>query len=179
MPEVHALAAFLDARTAGLQIAAVTVASFAAVKTYDPPVTALIGRTIRSVTRHGKFIDITVGDPATDDGETLHLIFHLARAGWLRWSDSVPGTALKPGRSPIALRVALSDGSGFDLTEAGTKKSLAVHVVRSPDDVPGDAPLSSDHIRASWRSSSSSQPLVAASWNIAWNSVESIVGTLS
>ena len=42
-----------------------------------------------------------------------------------------------------------------------------------------DAPLSSDHIRASWRNSSSSQPLVAASWNMAWNSVESIVGTLS
>ena len=41
------------------------------------------------------------------------------------------------------------------------------------------APLSSAHIRASWRSSSSSQPRVAASWNIAWNSVESIVGTLS
>jgi formamidopyrimidine-DNA glycosylase len=73
-----------------------------------------------------------------------HLIFHLAKAGWLRWYDQLPSTIIRPGKTPIALRVALSDGSGFDLTEAGTKKSLAVYVVNDPQDVPGIARLGPD-----------------------------------
>jgi formamidopyrimidine-DNA glycosylase len=62
---------------------------------------------------------------------------HLARAGWLRWKDSQPDTPAKPGKTPLAFRVVLDDGSGFDLTEAGTQKKLAVYVVRDPRDVPG------------------------------------------
>jgi formamidopyrimidine-DNA glycosylase len=71
-------------------------------------------------------------------------VFHLAKAGWLRWYDALPATLIKPGKTPIALRVALDDGSGFDLTEAGTKKSLAVYVVRDPQEVPGIARLGPD-----------------------------------
>jgi formamidopyrimidine-DNA glycosylase len=86
--------------------------------------------------------------PATTDtaadGADVHLVFHLAKAGWLRWYETLPTTLIKPGRTPIALRVALDDGSGFDLTEAGTKKSLAVSVVRDPADVPGIARLGPD-----------------------------------
>ncbi|HET9632486.1 MAG TPA: zinc finger domain-containing protein, partial [Terrabacter sp.] len=48
------------------------------------------------------------------------------------------------GKSPIALRVRLSDGSGFDLTEAGTKKSLAAYIVKDPAEVPGIARLGPD-----------------------------------
>ena len=51
---------------------------------------------------------------------------------------------LRPGKSPIALRVRLSDGSGFDLTEAGTKKSLAAYIVKDPSEVPGIARLGPD-----------------------------------
>jgi formamidopyrimidine-DNA glycosylase len=80
----------------------------------------------------------------TADGADVHLVFHLAKAGWLRWYESLPTTPIKPGRTPIALRVALDDGSGFDLTEAGTKKSLAVSVVRDPAHVPGIARLGPD-----------------------------------
>jgi len=54
---------------------------------------------------------------------------------------------IRPGKSPIALRVRLDDGSGFDLTEAGTKKSLAVYVVRDPAEVPGIARLGPDPMR--------------------------------
>ena len=86
--------------------------------------------------RHGKFLDI--------DADGTHLVFHLARAGWLRWSDQLPTTVLRPGKSPIALRVRLSDGSGFDLTEAGTKKSLAAYIVTDPAEVPGIARLGPD-----------------------------------
>ncbi|WP_029146441.1 Fpg/Nei family DNA glycosylase [Microbacterium luticocti] len=136
MPEVQGLVEFLAGRIAGLRITRATVANIAALKTYDPPIEALREASVRGVTRHGKFVDV-----ATD---AAHLVFHLAKAGWLRWYDQLPSTIIKPGRTPIALRVAFDDGAGFDLTEAGTKKSLAVYVVRDPQDVPGIARLGPD-----------------------------------
>ncbi|KHK99511.1 DNA lyase [Microbacterium mangrovi] len=137
MPEVQGLVDFLGERLPGLQFSRVSVANIAALKTYDPPIDGLVGATVTGASRHGKFVDL-----ATDAG--IHLIFHLAKAGWLRWYDQLPTTIIKPGRTPIALRVALSDGAGFDLTEAGTKKSLAVYAARDPADVPGIARLGPD-----------------------------------
>ncbi|MGW9113611.1 Fpg/Nei family DNA glycosylase [Microbacterium sp. NPDC055683] len=141
MPEVEGLVRFLRARATGLAITRVQVAAIAALKTYDPPVDALVGMRVEGAERHGKFVDLRLDDGA-------HLVFHLAKAGWLRWSDALPATVVKPGRSPIALRVGFDDGSGFDLTEAGTKKSLAVYVVRDPADVPGVARLGPDPLGA-------------------------------
>ncbi len=141
MPEVEGLARFLRERLAGAVIARVRVANIAALKTYDPPVESLEGATVTDVVRWGKFIDVTAHDQAGDD---IHLIFHLAKAGWLRWYDVAPTTPVKPGRTPIALRVAFGDGAGFDLTEAGTKKSLAVYVTRTAATVPGIARLGPD-----------------------------------
>jgi formamidopyrimidine-DNA glycosylase len=136
LPEVEALAEFLAGRAVGRVVASVEVAALNALKTYDPPPSALGGLTVTGITRHGKFLDLDV------DG--LHLVFHLARAGWLRWSESLPKAPPRPGRSPIALRVRLDDGSGFDLTEQGTQKRLAVYVVRDPGEVPGIAALGVD-----------------------------------
>lgn len=136
LPEVQALVDFLAERTSGLAIADVELASFSVLKTFDPPSSALAGGPVDEVSRHGKFLDMDI------DG--IHLIFHLARAGWLRWSDELPRTVVRPGKSPIAMRVRLSDGSGFDLTEAGTKKSLAAYIVRDPREVPGVARLGPD-----------------------------------
>ena len=136
LPEVDALVGFLRERAVGHAITSATVAAISALKTFDPPLQALTGRTIDGAQRHGKFVDLELGD--------LHLVFHLARAGWLRWYEELPKTVIRPGKSPIALRVRLDDGSGFDLTEAGTKKSLAVYVVRDPAEVPGIARLGPD-----------------------------------
>ncbi|MBT2498865.1 Fpg/Nei family DNA glycosylase [Agromyces sp. ISL-38] len=136
LPEVDALVGFLRERAVGHAVTSATVAAISALKTFDPPLNGLVGQTIDGAFRYGKFVDLRVGE--------LHLVFHLARAGWLRWYDEVPKTLIRPGKSPIALRVRLDDGSGFDLTEAGTKKSLAVHVVRDPAEVPGIARLGPD-----------------------------------
>lgn len=127
LPEVAALVADLRERLVGRTIARVDVLVVSALKTFDPPVTALAGRTITDVTRHGKWLDL-----ATDDG--LHLLVHLARAGWLRWRSAAPKPT-KPGRGPLAARLVLDDGSGFDLTEAGTAKRLAIHLVHDPDEI--------------------------------------------
>ena len=136
LPEVESLAAFLRERAVGQVVARVDVLAISALKTYDPPVTALGGLTVAGVGRHGKFLDLDI------DG--LHMVIHLARAGWLRWKDEIPAKPARPGKGPLALRLHLDDGSGFDLTEAGTKKGLAVYVVRDPADVPGVAALGPD-----------------------------------
>lgn len=136
LPEVEALTGFLRANAVGDVVSKVDIAAISVLKTYDPPITAIGGLTITGVRRHGKFLDLNC------DG--LHLLFHLARGGWLRWRESMPGTPPKPGRGPLALRVHLASGAGFDLTEAGTKKRLAVYLVREPSDVPGVARLGVD-----------------------------------
>ncbi len=136
MPEVQALVDFLAARAVGHAVVGIELGSISVLKTYDPPPSALAGGPVDGVHRHGKFLDVDV------DG--IHLVFHLARAGWLRWSEAIPATVIRPGKSPIALRVRLSDGSGFDLTEAGTKKSLAAYLVRDVREVPGIARLGPD-----------------------------------
>jgi formamidopyrimidine-DNA glycosylase len=136
MPEVESLAQFLTDKCVGHAIARIDLAAFSALKTYEPPLSAFSGLEIESVTRHGKFLDI--------DASGLHLVFHLARAGWLRWRDKLPDAPTRPGKGPLALRVRLDDDSGFDLTEAGTQRKLAVYVVNDPQEIPHVATLGPD-----------------------------------
>lgn len=139
LPEVTALAEDLSSRLTGRVIRRLQIVSFAVLKTVDPPVSALEGATITGVTRHGKFLDVEAGG--------LHLVMHLARAGWIRWRAAEP-TPLRSATGPIAARLVLDDGSGFDLTEAGTKKSATVHLVRDLADVERIATLGPDPLAA-------------------------------
>ncbi|PXY31788.1 Fpg/Nei family DNA glycosylase [Prauserella muralis] len=136
LPEVEALAYHLREHAVGRTVSRVDVVSLSVLKTVTPQWTELHGREVTGAGRHGKHLDLECGD--------LHLIVHLARAGWLRWSDSLSPAPPRPGgKGPIALRVHLS-GPGFDLTEAGTKKGLAVWIVRDPAEVPSIARLGPD-----------------------------------
>ena len=128
LPEVHALVADLSARLVGRTMARLDLVSFSALKTFDPPASALSDRVITAIDRHGKFLDFSVGD--------LHLVMHLARAGWIRWRDSEPAPRTRPTSGPLTARLVLDDGSGFDVTEEGTKKSVAIWIVRSVDEIP-------------------------------------------
>jgi len=136
MPEVESLVRFLGDHLADRAFARVELAAFSALKTYDPPLSALQGLEVESVRRHGEFIDI--------DAQGIHLIFHLARAGWLRWRDEMSDKPLRPGKGPMALRAVFDDNSGFDLTEAGTQRKLAVYVTTNPMLVPHIAGLGPD-----------------------------------
>jgi formamidopyrimidine-DNA glycosylase len=151
LPEVEALAAFLRENAVGRTVIRSDVAAFSVVKTFDPPLTALNGLTVTGANRYGKFLDLDV------DG--LHLVTHLSRAGWLQWREKLSPVPPKPGRGPLAFRLHLAPAfdadsdadsdldappAGFDLTEAGTQKRLAVYLVRDPLEVPGIARLGPD-----------------------------------
>lgn len=151
LPEVTALAADLGSRLTGRVVDRLDVLAFPALKTYDPPVSALEGGTITGVGRRGKFLDV-----ALDDGE-LHLVVHLARAGWVRWRAAAPKSSGRPGSGPLAARLVLratadgaGAGEGVDITEAGTKKSLALHVVRDPLEVERVATLGPEPLDAAF-----------------------------
>jgi formamidopyrimidine-DNA glycosylase len=135
LPEVEALAAFLDGKLAGRTVAAATPVAFQAMKTYDPPLAAIEGLAFDGVGRRGKFLDMRIGE--------LHLVMHLSRAGWIRWKDELPTQPVRPGKGPLALRLRLTEpeSAGFDVTEAGTQTRLAIWLVRDPADVPGVANL--------------------------------------
>ncbi|MGO8686805.1 MAG: Fpg/Nei family DNA glycosylase [Candidatus Dormibacteria bacterium] len=146
LPEVQALAESLDRRLRGRRIAGLTVPSVAALKTYEPPPAALAGLEVAGVRRHGKFLDVEAvsrgGDPPP-----LHLITHLSRAGWVRWRDRADEKRLAQ-RGPLAARLRFEDGAAIDITEQGTEKRLALHVVRDPAEVPGIARLGVDALAA-------------------------------
>lgn len=128
LPEVEALVRYLEEQARGRIIERVEVAAISALKTFDPPVDALVGRTITECRRQGKYLELHA-DP-------LWLVLHLARGGWVRWYDEMKATKpTKPGRGPLALRVRLSGGAGFEVTEMGTEKRLAVWVARDAQDI--------------------------------------------
>lgn len=137
LPEVEALAAYLRETAVGRPITRVDIATISVLKTFDPPPTVLTGAVITDVSRHGKFLDIYAGS---------HLIVHFARAGWLHFRQELPAAPPRPGRGPIAMRVHLDEG-GFDLTEAGTKKNMAIYLVADPMSVPGIARLGPDALQ--------------------------------
>ncbi|WP_320068978.1 DNA-formamidopyrimidine glycosylase family protein [Micromonospora sp. RTGN7] len=142
LPEVEALAGYLRQRAVGRRVDRLEVAAINALKTYEPAPAAAAGRTVTDARRHGKFLDLVLDDD-------LHLVVHLARAGWLHYRESFPSALpLRPGKGPIAVRVRLDDGSGFDLTEAGTQKKLAAYLVTDPAAVPGVAKLGPDALAA-------------------------------
>jgi len=154
LPEIEALATFLRERAVGRTVLRADVAAINAVKTFDPPLRTLAGAFVVDAARHGKFLDLVLASQAA--GEVLHLITHLSRAGWLQWRDSLSPAPPRPGgKGPIAFRLHLApefpDGpvSGFDLTEAGTQKRLAVYLVRDPLEVPGIARLGPDALSVS------------------------------
>jgi formamidopyrimidine-DNA glycosylase len=136
LPEVEALTRFLTEKTNGTTIVRVELATFSALKTFDPPLDALKGRTFEGWQRRGKFLAADLGG--------LWLATHLARGGWVQWREQLAAGRPKLGKGPLALRVGLDTGSGFDITEQGTEKRLAIWVVRALEDIEGIARLGPD-----------------------------------
>jgi formamidopyrimidine-DNA glycosylase len=123
LPDVELYRSALTARVSGQPIEAVRVGNPFVVRTYDPPIAAIAGRTVRGIRRLGKRLVFEL------DG-TLFIVVHLMIAGRLRWRDR--GAAI-PGK--IGLLAFDFPGGTLLLTEAGSKRQAAVHLVE------GDAAL--------------------------------------
>jgi formamidopyrimidine-DNA glycosylase len=158
LPEVEALTRFLAERIGGRRVDRCELASFAALKTVDPPLSSVVGRTAESVTRRGKYLCLQFDGP--------WLVFHLARGGWVKWRDKLPSERAKPSRGPLALRMGFEGGSGFDVTEMGTEKRLALWVVGDPNAVEGVATLGIDPLGESFDTESLARLLAEAPGNI-------------
>ena len=96
-------------------------------KTFDPPLDALSGRTFESVSRRGKHLILRL----TDD---LHLVLHLMLAGRL-----VPCKSDTKVTKATGLVIRFADGEDLRLVENGTQRRVRVHVVTDPNDVPAIA----------------------------------------
>jgi formamidopyrimidine-DNA glycosylase len=159
LPEVEALCAFLAERAGGKTIDRVEVTAISVLKTFDPPVDALVGKTITGCRRKGKYLEI--------HADTIWLVLHLARGGWVHWRDEIkPGKPTRPNRGPLALRVRLDDKSGFDVTEAGTEKRLAAWVVNDPEDIEHVATLGPDPLDPAFDAAVLGERLAGASGHI-------------
>ena len=124
MPELPEIEAYLHAlrpRIVGSTIDDVRVASFSLLKTYDPPVDALVGQSVAGVHRIGKRISI-------DCSDGLHCVIHLMVAGRFKWS-SEPKPIPKRGG---LVSMDFSTGSLL-LTEAGTKRRASMSILRDED----------------------------------------------
>ena len=120
MPELPDIAAYLSAlepRILGQPLLGVRLASPFLLRTADPPLSSVEGRTVRQLRRIGKRIAIGL------DGE-LWLILHLTIAGRLHWK---PAGAKLAGRNNLAA-FDFPNGS-LVLTEAGSKRRAALHVL--------------------------------------------------
>jgi formamidopyrimidine-DNA glycosylase len=150
LPEVTALAAYLDERLKGATIEQARVPAIHALKTADPPYTSLVGRRVESVGRRGKFVVLNTSpggdadEPKDDDEARIFVVVHLSLAGWMRISDQLPEPTPVRGKGYVAARFGFvrdDEVTGIDLTEAGTWKRLAIFIVRRLEDVPAIADL--------------------------------------
>ena len=118
LPDVELYRSALTARVSGQPIDAVRIGNPFVVRTYDPPIDAVVGRTVRAIRRLGKRLVFEL------DG-ALFLVIHLMIAGRLRWRDR--GAAI-PGK--VGLLAFDFPAGTLLLTEAGSKRQAAVHVVQ-------------------------------------------------
>lgn len=131
-PELDAAAAFLREHAVGRVVTRVEVGNISVLKT-PTPVTDLAGRSLTAIRRRGKFLLFGF------DG--LWLVTHLARAGWVKWTEPAPAAPVRMGRGPVALRVRFDPDAALDLTEAGTRKSAAAYLTDAPEELPEVARL--------------------------------------
>ncbi len=130
LPEVEITARLIGAATAGAHIESALTPGINALRTFDPPLDTIAGRTITGVSRHGKLFDIAV------DGD-LHLLIHLMSAGRLQLFDT--RASLRDRTSRMLVR--LDDGRELRLREFGTKQAAWVKLY-TPEGLAQDEQLS-------------------------------------
>ncbi len=127
LPEVEITARRLDAALRGARIESALAPGINALKTFDPPLSALAGREIAGVGRRGKQLIVKIA-PAGEEGE-LALVVHLMSAGRLQLFDKRAGSRDRTSR--VLLR--LEDGRELRLREFGSKQAAWAKLVRAEE----------------------------------------------
>ena len=121
MPELPDVTVYVEAlvrHVGGQRLMRVRLKSSFLVRTFDPPLAAAEGRTVRTVERLGKRLVLGLDDE-------LFLVLHLMVAGRLRWRKAGAGLPGKAGLAAFDF-----EGGTLVLTEAGTKRRASLHVVQ-------------------------------------------------
>ena len=129
LPDITAYIAALEPRIVGQTLERVRLHSVFVLRTADPPIESVNGRTVREIRRIGKRIAIGVEGGAGSD-DKLWLVIHLMIAGRLHWR---PANAKLAGRQAL-LALDFADGA-LILTEAGSKRRASLHLVRGEQDL--------------------------------------------
>jgi formamidopyrimidine-DNA glycosylase len=128
LPEVEITARLLDAAIAGAHVRYARAPGINALRTFDPPLSALEGERIAAVRRRGKHLIVELeGKPAPEDG--LALLIHLMSAGRLQLYEKAAGPRDRSSR----LLVGLHDGRELRLREFGSKQAAWVKLLRAEE----------------------------------------------
>lgn len=127
LPEVEITARRLGAAVSGIEVESALAPGINALKTFDPPLTALGGRELTGVGRRGKMLVVE----AADD---LRVLVHLMSAGRMQLWDT--RASLRDRTSRLLLR--FTDGRELRLREFGTKQRAWVKLLRGDTEVDGD-----------------------------------------
>jgi formamidopyrimidine-DNA glycosylase len=126
LPEVEITARLLDSALAGSRIESASAPGINALKTFDPPLSALEGMRVAAVCRRGKHLIVEVGaGEGKSDG--LALLIHLMSAGRLQLYDKPAGPRDRTSR----LLVRVDDGRELRLREFGSKQAAWVKLLRA------------------------------------------------
>jgi formamidopyrimidine-DNA glycosylase len=128
LPEVEITARLLDSALAGSQIESARAPGINALKTFDPPLSALEGMRVSAVRRRGKHL-IVEADGGGGDATGLALLIHLMSAGRLQLYDKPAGPRDRTSR----LLVGFEDGRELRLREFGSKQAAWVKLLRAEE----------------------------------------------
>jgi formamidopyrimidine-DNA glycosylase len=118
LPEVEITARLVGAAIAGAEIESALTPGINALRSFDPPLSAVEGRTLTGITRRGKLFVVGVEDD-------LSMVIHLMSAGRLQLFETRASLRDKASR----LLVRLADGRELRLREFGTKQAAWVKVL--------------------------------------------------
>jgi formamidopyrimidine-DNA glycosylase len=147
LPDISAYIAALQPRILGQTLERVRLQSVFVLRTVDPPISSVEGKTVRAIRRVGKRIAIGLADPLDQNQEKIWLVLHLMIAGRLHWKAA--GAKLT-GRNAL-LALDFPDGT-LTLTEAGSKRRASLHVLRGEEGLraidPGGLEIFSERVSA-------------------------------
>lgn len=124
LPEMQALAERLDETLAGARLLGCEPLGFSALRTVDPPPDRLVGKTLRAVTRTGKYLIWDLGE--------MRVLVHLSQGGRVTVEDPPKRTRPKGG----VVRLRFENRPAVLVREYGTERKAGWWVLASGDDGP-------------------------------------------